>query len=286
MWRDICYWTLNTVWRREWRLWSEVCDWVANTDWRSVWDDCWVWFVIWESIHNDGVSGTTVERSLWLDWEQRLTDWVGRLLSEVCVWTENTDLRIQWDVSWVRFVICLWIQIDGVFGMTFEWILLVDNEYRLTELVWKLWSEVCDWNVNTDWRSYWEKTLMRFMIEQWIQTDGVNGTTVELGLCFDFEYRLTEEVGRMLSKVCDRRVYTDWRSEWDDCRVRYVIGLWIQADEVSGTAVEWRLLLESEYSLTVRVGKLWIEVWDWIVNTDWRFEWDDFGLRFEIGLWI
>jgi hypothetical protein len=171
--KELCDWVLNTDWRNEWDecgvifvigpwiqsdgesegLWSEVCDWVVNTDWPSVWDDCWVWFVTGESIHTDGVSGTTVERSLWLDWEQRLTDWVGRLWSEVCVWTENTDLRIQWAVCWVRFVICLWIQIDGVCGMTFEWNLLVDIEYRLKEWVWKLWSEVCDWNVNTDWRS-------------------------------------------------------------------------------------------------------------------------------------
>jgi hypothetical protein len=80
------------------------------------------------------------------------------------------------------------------------------------------------------------------------------------------EYRRTEWVVQLWGEVCDGVVNTDWWSEWNSCGVRFVIGLWIQTDEVSGIIL--------------------VELLDRAVNKTWWCGCDNCGVRFVIGLWI
>jgi hypothetical protein len=232
----------------EWvgQLWGEVWDWAVNINWQ----------------------------------------WVAQLCGEVCDRVVNTNWRSEWKVCGVRFEIGLWIQIDRVCGAAVDCVLRLGCEYKLTEWVGQLCGEVRDWAVNTDWRSDWDSCGVRFETGLRIQNDRVSGIAVGWGVRLGCQYRLTEWVGKLCGEVWDWAENTNWRSEWDRCGVRFQIGLWIQTDGVSRTAMDGCLRLGREYRLTEWVGQLWGEVCDGVVNTDWRSEWESCGWSFEFGPWI
>jgi hypothetical protein len=175
---------------------------------------------------NDGVSGCAMGWGLWLDCEYKLTECVGQLWDEAWDWTVNKNRRSEWKSCVVKFVIGLWIQTDGVGGTADCWGYWFCCEYRVMEWVWERWGEVSDWFVNINRRS---------------------GTAVWWALWLGCEYRLTEWVGRLWGEVCDGALNTNRRSDWGSCGVRFMIGLWIRINRVSGTVMGWGLWLGCEY---------------------------------------
>jgi hypothetical protein len=132
-------------------------------------------------------------------------------------------------------------------------------------------------------------------------------------------------VGQLWIEVSDWVVNRDWRSQWDSCGLKFLVGLWIQTGGVSGTAVDWSFWLGCGYRLTEWLGQLWLkfviglwiqidgvsgtavdwrlglgcerrltewvgqllgEACVWIVNNDWQNERDRCGVKFVIRLWI
>jgi hypothetical protein len=136
--------------------------------------------------------------------------------------------------------------------------------------------------VNSDWWRECDKCWVRFVIGWWIQTGRVCGNVVGWGLWLNGEFRPKDWLEEMWGDVCDWMFNSGWRSEWDSCGVRFVIGWWIQTEEMSGTAVGWGLWLDSVFRPKEWVEMLWVVVWVLIVNSDWKSYWYSCGL----GLWM
>jgi hypothetical protein len=151
-------------------------DWVVNRDRRCEWDRCVLRFKIWLWIETDGDNRTdvwwcfllgrerrrpcvcvgnlcgevwywvvktawqseweTVGWSLWLGYEDRMTEWLGQMWGVVCDWAVNKYCRRDWVCCGLMFEVGLWIQTDGVSG--------------------HLLGEFCDWTVNTSWGFVWD----------------------------------------------------------------------------------------------------------------------------------